>query len=93
MTTDAALRPLAPAPYARMAAALAVACPDVDRLALDAAGLRALIASVVRDVNAAALSDDDLQAIKWTWMRYADEGFPAFTARPLSSVVTERAVT
>lgn len=55
-----------------LAAALNAAYPDVDRLSLSPATLAALI-SDLGGADVPALSDDDANAVKWQWMKLADQ--------------------
>lgn len=64
-----------------LAAALAAAYPDVDRLELDSAALRQLIATEINAQLAAALGDDELSTVKWLWMSHADEDAPPLLKR------------
>jgi len=61
-----------------IAAALLLACPEEDRLALDHARLTELVLALPGfDGSTAAPSAQTLDHIRWTWMRLADEGFHA----------------
>lgn len=59
-----------------LAAALAAAHPDVDRLELDHESLRRMVAADVDVALAARLGADELSTIKWLWMSHADDAPP-----------------
>lgn len=58
-----------------LAAALHAAYPDVERLDLDSAGLRGLLAALpTLPVPANDISRGEIAVLKWLWMRHADTG-------------------